>query len=129
VPGRGAVELDARGAAVAPDFIDVHSHDDFAVLMTPDMPFSEGVLDLPTAIHRMTGMPAAKFRLADRGAIRAGAFADLVVFDSAAIRDTATYDDPRRFPEGIRAVYVNGMAVAQEGRHTGARPGRALRRA
>jgi N-acyl-D-amino-acid deacylase len=88
----------------------------------------EGVLDLATAIHRMTGMPAAKFRLADRGAIRPGAFADLVIFDPARIGDTATYDDPRRFPEGIRAVYVNGVAVARDGAHTGARPGRALRR-
>ncbi|HXJ83464.1 MAG TPA: D-aminoacylase [Candidatus Methylomirabilis sp.] len=88
----------------------------------------ERILDLPTAIHRMTGMPAAKFRLADRGAVRPGAFADLVVFDPARIRDTATYDDPRRFPEGIRAVYVNGVAVAQDGAHTGARPGRAVRR-
>jgi N-acyl-D-amino-acid deacylase len=88
----------------------------------------EGVLDLATAIHRMTGMPAAKFRLADRGVVRPGAFADLVVFDPAKIRDTATYDDPKRFPEGIRAVYVNGVAVAREGAHTGARPGRALRR-
>ncbi len=88
----------------------------------------EGVLDLATAIHRMTGMPAAKFRLADRGVIRSGAFADLVVFDPARIRDTATYEDPRRFPDGIRAVYVNGAAVAREGVHTGARPGRALRR-
>ena len=88
----------------------------------------ERVLELATAIHRMTGMPAAKFRLADRGVIRAGAFADLVVFDPARIRDTATYDDPRRFPDGIRAVYVNGRAVARDGAHTGARPGRALRR-
>ena len=88
----------------------------------------EGVLDLPTAIHRMTGMPAAKFRLVDRGVVRASAFADLVVFDSARIRDTATYDDPRRFPEGIRAVYVNGVAVARDGAHTGARAGRALHR-
>ncbi len=88
----------------------------------------EGVLELATAIHRMTGMPAAKFRLADRGAVRPGAFADLVVFDPARIRDTATYDDPRRFPDGIRAVYVNGVAVARDGAHTGARPGRALRR-
>jgi N-acyl-D-amino-acid deacylase len=88
----------------------------------------EGVLDLPTAIHRMTGMPAAKFKLADRGVVRPGAFADLVVFDPARIRDTATYDDPRRFPDGIRAVYVNGVAVARDGVHTGARPGRALRR-
>ena len=47
----------------------------------------------------------------------------------AIVRDTATYDDPRRFLEGIRAVYVNGTAVARDGRHTGARPGRALRRA
>ena len=86
------------------------------------------VLDLPTALHRMTGMPAAKFRLTDRGVLRPGAFADLVVFDPAGIRDTATYDDPRRFPEGIRAVYVNGTAVARDGRHTGARPGRPLRR-
>jgi N-acyl-D-aspartate/D-glutamate deacylase len=88
----------------------------------------QAVLDLPTAIHRMTGMPAAKFRLTDRGVIRPGAFADLVVFDPATIRDTATYEEPRRFPEGIRAVYVNGVAVARDGAHTGARPGRPLRR-
>jgi len=86
------------------------------------------VLDLPTAIHRMTGMPAAKFQLIDRGVVRAGAFADLVVFDPARIADVATYDDPRRFPTGIRAVYVNGTEVARDGRHTGARPGRACRR-
>jgi N-acyl-D-amino-acid deacylase len=89
---------------------------------------AERVLDLATAIHRMTGMPAAKFRLTDRGVLRAGAFADLVVFDPARIRDTATYDEPKRFPDGIRAVYVNGVAVARDGAHTGARPGRAVRR-
>ena len=88
----------------------------------------ERVLDLPTAIHRMTGMPAAKFRLADRGVLRPGGFADIVVFDPARIRDTATYEDPRRFPDGIRAVYVNGTAVARDGQPTGARPGRALDR-
>jgi N-acyl-D-aspartate/D-glutamate deacylase len=76
----------------------------------------------------MTGMPAAKFQLADRGAVRVGAFADLVLFDPARIADVATYDDPRRFPAGIRAVYVNGVAVTLDGAHTGARPGRALRR-
>lgn len=86
------------------------------------------VLDLATAIHRMTGMPAAKFQLAGRGLVRAGAFADLVVFDPATVADVATYADPRRFPAGIRAVYVNGVAVARDGAHTGARPGRALRR-
>jgi N-acyl-D-amino-acid deacylase len=89
----------------------------------------EKVLDLPTAIHRMTGMPARKFQLADRGEIRPGAFADLVIFDPATIGDAATYEDPRRFPTGIRSVFVNGVAVAEDGHHTGARPGRALRRA
>jgi N-acyl-D-amino-acid deacylase len=86
------------------------------------------VLELATAIHRMTGMPARKFQLADRGVVRAGAFADLVVFDPARIDDVATYDAPRRPPVGIRAVYVNGVAVGRDGAHTGARPGRALRR-
>jgi len=88
----------------------------------------ERVLDLPTAIHKMTGLPAAKFGFVDRGAVRSGAFADLVVFDPATIADVATYDDPCRFPAGIRAVFVNGTAVARDGEHTGARPGRALRR-
>jgi len=88
----------------------------------------ERVLDLPTAIHKMTGLPAAKFGFVDRGTVQPGAFADLVVFDPARITDVATYDDPCRFPAGIRAVFVNGTAVAREGEHTGARPGRALRR-
>jgi N-acyl-D-aspartate/D-glutamate deacylase len=89
----------------------------------------QAVLDLPTAIHRMTGMSAAKFRLAGRGLVRAGAFADLVVFDPTRVADVATFEDPRRFPVGIRAVYVNGIAVARDGIPTGARPGRALQRA
>jgi N-acyl-D-aspartate/D-glutamate deacylase len=88
----------------------------------------ERVLDLRTAIHRMTGMPAAKFQLAGRGVVRPGAFADLVVFDPARIADVATYEEPRRFPEGIRAVYVNGVTAARNGAPTEARPGRALRR-
>jgi len=88
----------------------------------------EKVLDLPTAIHRMTGMSARKFQLVDRGVVRAGAFADLVVFDPARIDDVATYESPRQAPTGIRAVYVNGVAVARDGAHTGARPGRPLRR-
>ena len=87
-----------------------------------------GVIDLPTAIHRMTGMPAAKFRLEGRGLVREGAFADLVVFDPATISDTATFADPQRTPEGVAAVVVNGEIVARDGRLTGRRPGRGLRR-
>lgn len=87
-----------------------------------------GLLDLPTAIHRMTGLPAAKFRLEGRGILRAGAYADLVIFDPARITDRATYDEPLQAPEGIQAVYVNGVQVARDGLHTGARPGHVVRR-
>jgi N-acyl-D-amino-acid deacylase len=88
----------------------------------------ERVLDLATAIHRMTGLPATKFGLRDRGLVRAGGFADLVVLDPQTIADQATYTDPTRPPVGIHAVYVNGQGVVRDGVHTGARPGRALRR-
>ena len=89
----------------------------------------EGVMPLEEAIRRMTSFAARKFRLADRGVIRAGAFADLVLFDAATIIDEGTYASPRRYPRGIRSVLVNGVRVVDEGVHTGARPGRALRRA
>lgn len=79
-------------------------------------------------LHRMTAMPAKKFRLHDRGVIREGAFADLVLFDPKRILDVGTYADPKRYPEGVRYVLVNGTAVVREGAHTHARPGRALRR-
>ena len=86
------------------------------------------LLSLTEGIHRMTGMPARKFGLVDRGFIKQGFFADLVIFDPARIVDTATYADPRRYPKGLSHVIVNGITVVREGRHTGARPGRALRR-
>src|SRR5262249_14596742 len=78
-----------------------------------------GVIDLATAVHRMTGLPAAKFRLGDRGVIQPGAAADLVLFDPASIVDTATYDDPRHYPDGIAGVWVNGVAAVRDGRLTG----------
>jgi N-acyl-D-aspartate/D-glutamate deacylase len=80
------------------------------------------------AVHRMTGLPAARFGLRGRGLLCEGACADLVLFDPARVRDVGTYEDPKRPPEGIRHVFVNGTAVVREGEHTGARPGRALRR-
>ncbi len=87
-----------------------------------------GLMSVEQAIYRMTAMPAAKFGLADRGVVRAGAFADLVLFDAAKLADVGTYNDPCRYPVGIHYVFVNGRAVVSSGRHTGARPGRALRR-
>jgi N-acyl-D-amino-acid deacylase len=88
----------------------------------------EGVLPVEEAIWRMTGLPATKFRLRDRGFVREGAYADLVVLDVDRVLDRATFEEPRRYPDGIRHVFVNGTAVVRDGEHTHARPGRPLRR-
>jgi N-acyl-D-amino-acid deacylase len=87
-----------------------------------------GLFSLETAIHKMTGLPAARFGLAGRGVIAPGAAADLVVFDPERIRDTATFAQPKQPAAGIDTVYVNGVAVWRDGQPTGARPGVVLRR-
>ena len=84
-------------------------------------------IDLVEAVRRMTALPARIFGLRGRGEIAVGNYADLVVFDAAAIRDTATYDSPYHFPIGIDHVYVNGCAVLRGGTLTNARPGHVLR--
>lgn len=81
------------------------------------------VLTLPEAVRKMTSWPAARMGLRDRGLIREGFRADLVVFDLERIEDRATYQDPTLFPEGVDWVLVNGEVVIERGRHTGARPG------
>ncbi len=86
------------------------------------------VLDFPTAVRKMTSMPADQVGLRDRGRIARGMKADLVVFDAATVRDQATFENPHRYPVGIPHVLVNGVPVVRDGVHTGARPGRALRR-
>ena len=80
-------------------------------------------------IMKMTSRAAAKFGLAGRGVVKPGAFADLVVFDSAAVSDRATWKDPHKYPAGIVHVVVNGVAVVSGGVHTGKLPGRILRKA
>jgi N-acyl-D-amino-acid deacylase len=87
----------------------------------------EALLSLEEAVRKMTAAPAARLGLRDRGTIRDGAFADIVVFDPATVRSTATYDEPRSFPVGIETVIVNGTLVVDETRHTGATPGRGIR--
>lgn len=87
-----------------------------------------GVLTLPECVAHLTGRPARRLGLRDRGLIRPGYHADLVLFDPETVRDTATFDDPRRQAEGIAHVLVGGVPVIWDGRHTGALPGRALRR-
>jgi N-acyl-D-amino-acid deacylase len=88
---------------------------------------TEQTLTLEDAVYRMTGFPAHKFHLRDRGTIREGAYADLVVFDPSTIADVGTYQEPRKHPPGIDCVIVNGKVTAEQGRHTGERNGRLLR--
>jgi len=88
----------------------------------------KGVLDLPTAIRKMTWDPCRKLGLLDRGRLRSGCVADLVLFDPASISDQATYERPIRYPLGIQHVFVNGVPVVEAGEHTGNRPGRVVRR-
>ena len=83
-------------------------------------------VSLEEAIRKMTSFPALKYGLADRGVLKTGMAADVVVFDPAALKDHATYENPKQHPEGFEHVIVNGEWVVREGRHTGATPGRAL---
>ena len=87
----------------------------------------EAVLTLEEAVRKMTSLSARHLRLRDRGEVRTGAWADLVVFDPVRVRDTATYDDPHRYPEGIVAVVVNGAIAIDDGETTRERAGRFLR--
>lgn len=87
----------------------------------------QGVLSLEEAVHKMTGLAAGRLGLADRGLIRPGLAADLVVFDPATVLDLATYEEPFRYPAGLFHVMVNGEPVISDAIHTGARPGRVLR--
>jgi N-acyl-D-amino-acid deacylase len=86
------------------------------------------VVPLEFAIRSMTSLPASVFGLTDRGVIRPGAYADVVVFDPATIRDAATYEEPQKLAEGVSDVWVNGVAVRLDGKFTDQAPGRVLRR-
>ena len=84
-------------------------------------------LTLEEAVRKMTSWPATRMRLADRGVIRVGAWADVTIFDLDALDDRASYERPTQFPTGIDWVLVNGVVVIDRGRHTGAKPGHVLR--
>ena len=84
----------------------------------------EGLIPLEEAIHRLTGLPADNLRLTDRGLLRAGHFADVVVFDPQTIIDRATFEEPHQLATGVEHVFVNGTQVLADGEHTGAYGGR-----
>ena len=85
-----------------------------------------GVLSLEEAVRKMTSLPAGHFRFANRGTIRQGYAADLVLFDPARIGDTATFDTPHGYAAGIPYVFVNGELVVKNGTQTDARPGQVI---
>ena len=84
----------------------------------------ERVLSLPEAIRKMTKLPATNLQLKRRGELKAGHYADVVIFDPATIQDHATFDKPHQFATGVLHVLVNGVPVLKDGEHTGAKPGR-----
>ena len=87
----------------------------------------QGVMSLEEAVRKMTSAVATRLSIRDRGLLEPGMFADVVVFDPLTIIDRATYERPHQISEGVRHVFVNGVAVVSDGRHTGATPGRAVR--
>jgi N-acyl-D-amino-acid deacylase len=84
-------------------------------------------LTLEDAVRKMTSLPAARVGIRDRGILRPGMKADLVIFDPATVADRATYDNPHQYPAGVSHVIVNGVLIVDDGKVTGARPGRVLR--
>ena len=85
------------------------------------------LLRLEDAVRKMTSLNAAKLGLRDRGLLRTGHYADLTLFDPQRVTDRATYTNAFQYSEGIEYVLVNGQVVLEKGKHTGVRPGKALR--
>jgi N-acyl-D-amino-acid deacylase len=87
----------------------------------------EKVTTLQDAIRRLTSLPATTFKLKDRGCLKEHCFADIVVFDPATISDHATFEKPHQYSTGVQHVFVNGVQVLRDGKHTGAKPGQVVR--
>jgi len=86
----------------------------------------EKVISLEEAVRRMTSLPAQKFNLRDRGLLREGYAADLLIFDENKVRDASTFEKPHAYSEGFEVVIVNGVITVEDGKHLGVRAGRAL---
>jgi N-acyl-D-amino-acid deacylase len=125
------VSFGSDGASLAPEgaFLKASTHPraygNFARLLGRYVR-EEKILTLEEAVRRLSGLPATNLGLDRRGFLRAGMFADVVVFDPATIADRATYENPHQYAIGVKHVFVNGRQVLKDGEHTGATPGRAL---
>ena len=86
----------------------------------------EKVIPLEEAVRRLTSLPATNLELKDRGLLKAGYLADVVIFDPKTVGDRATFEQPHQYAVGMQHVFVNGKQVLKDGKHTGAKPGRAL---
>jgi N-acyl-D-aspartate/D-glutamate deacylase len=84
------------------------------------------LLPLETAVQKMSAFPAQRLGMSDRGVLRTGLKADIAVFDAASVRDTATFEKPHSYAEGVSLVIVNGQVAFEAGKMTEARPGRVL---
>ncbi|HEX2035274.1 MAG TPA: D-aminoacylase [Chloroflexota bacterium] len=125
-----AAEADARSAPLSGPLYERVNHPasfGWTAFILGTCVREKGWLSLEYAVHKMTGLPAAKFRLHQRGLIRPGMAADLVVFDPRTIHDNASFEEPRRSPDGIHAVFVNGVLTVEGGRHTHQLAGGVLR--
>jgi N-acyl-D-amino-acid deacylase len=88
----------------------------------------EGVISLPEAIRRLTSFPAGNLGIDDRGRLQEGFYADITIFDPETIQDHATFAEPHQYATGVVHVLVNGVPVLMDGEHTGATPGRFVRK-
>ena len=127
------VSFDSDAGALAPEgvFLEFNPHPraygNFARLLGKYVR-EEQVITLEEAIRRLTTLPATNLRIAKRGALRVGFYADIAIFDPEAISDRATFEEPHQYAIGMRHVLVNGVPVVRDGEHTGATPGRAVRK-
>lgn len=87
----------------------------------------EQVISLEEAIYKLTTLPATNLKIARRGVLKTGYYADLAIFDPSKIQDHATFDNPRQYATGMQHVFVNGTQVLKDGEHTGALPGQVVR--
>jgi N-acyl-D-amino-acid deacylase len=88
----------------------------------------EKLMPVEAAVRKMTSLPASNIGIAKRGELKEGYFADVVVFDPKTVQDHATFANPKQFATGVSQVFVNGVQVIKDGQHTGAKPGRVVRR-